>query len=57
MGLDWQEELATGIEIIDEQHKGIFAMFAAFNTACDEGGVNEELVKLVDFLKGTVANR
>jgi rubrerythrin len=23
MALDWQEELATGIDIIDEQHKGI----------------------------------
>jgi len=50
MTLDWQEELATGIEGIDEQHKGIFAMFVAFNTAYNDGNANEELVKLVDYL-------
>lgn len=50
MALDWQDELATGIDIIDAQHKGIFERFAAFETACDDGSANDEFVKLMDFL-------
>jgi len=50
MAIEWQEELATGIDVIDEQHKGIFARFAAFTIACNDGNANGELVKLVDFL-------
>jgi hemerythrin len=51
MAIEWDDELATGIEVIDEQHKGIFARFAEFKTACDEGCANEEIVKLVVFLE------
>lgn len=51
MAMDWQEELATGIEIIDTQHKGIFAMFAVFTTACNDGCANVELVNLMGFLE------
>lgn len=51
MAIEWQEELATGIEHIDEQHKGIFAMFAAFTMACNDGCANVELVNLVGFLE------
>ena len=51
MAIEWQEELTTGIDILDVQHKGIFARFATFKTACNDGFAKEELVKLVDFLE------
>ena len=51
MAIEWQEELATGIEHIDAQHKGIFSMFAAFSTACNDGCVNVELVNLMGFVE------
>jgi hemerythrin len=51
MSIEWQEELATGIAAIDEQHKEIFARFAAFSTACSDGGGKEELAGLVHFLE------
>ena len=51
MAIGWQEELATGIEHIDEQHKGIFASFAEFTTACNDGCANVELLNLMGFLE------
>lgn len=51
MEIEWQDELATGIEQIDEQHKGIFARFAAFTTACNGGNAGEDILKLMDFLE------
>jgi len=51
MAIEWLDELATGIELIDEQHKGIFARFAEFKTACDEGCAKEDIVKLLLFLE------
>jgi len=51
MSLEWQEDLATGIETIDAQHKGIFARFEALNTACDGGCAKEELINLMGFLE------
>jgi hemerythrin len=56
MSIDWQEELATGIEQIDTQHKEIFARFAAFSTACDAGCTKEELKSLVEFLEDYTRN-
>lgn len=51
MTIEWQEELATGIEHIDSQHKEIFARFAAFSSACTTGCAQEELTNLIDFLE------
>ncbi|PKN59740.1 MAG: hypothetical protein CVU53_06670 [Deltaproteobacteria bacterium HGW-Deltaproteobacteria-11] len=51
MPIEWQEELATGIEHIDSQHKEIFARFAAFSSACTTGCAQEELTNLIDFLE------
>jgi len=56
MAIEWQEELATGIEHIDAQHKGIFARFAAFSTACDTGCAKEELINLMEFLEDYTRN-
>jgi hemerythrin len=51
MGIEWLDDLATGIEHIDEQHRGIFSRFAEFKTACDEGRAQEDIVKLLLFLE------
>jgi hemerythrin len=51
MAIEWQEELATGIEHIDEQHKGIFARFAAFTTACNDGSASEDILNFLEFLE------
>jgi hemerythrin len=50
MGIEWQEDLATGIEGIDNQHREIFARFALFSTACSDGQASEEMLRLLDFL-------
>jgi hemerythrin-like metal-binding protein len=51
MAIEWQDDLATGIDLIDEQHKGIFDRFAEFKKAYDEGCVKEDIVKLLLFLE------
>ena len=56
MAIEWQEELATGIEHVDSQHKGIFARFESFSTACYAGYATEDLIKLMDFLKDYTHN-
>jgi len=50
VSIDWQEDLATGIESIDNQHKEIFARFTLFSEACSEGFAGDELLNLVEFL-------
>jgi hemerythrin len=52
MAIEWQDELATGIEQIDEQHKGIFARFAAFTTACNDGSARADVLNFMEFLEG-----
>ncbi len=56
MSIQWDEELATGIDAIDEQHREIFARFAAFSSACGDGSGKDELARLVLFLED-YANR
>src|SRR5512146_1737146 len=51
MPIQWEEELATGIDAIDEQHKEIFARFAVFSSACGDGGGKDELARLMLFLE------
>jgi len=50
MSLDWQEDMATGIEVVDNQHKEIFARFTLFSQACSDGRGGDELLTLVKFL-------
>jgi hemerythrin len=50
MSLDWHEDLATGIEGIDTQHREIFARFALFSGACSDGKGGDELLNLIAFL-------
>jgi hemerythrin len=56
MSIEWQEELATGLEHVDAQHKGIFERFAAFSAACTTGSAKEELVNLTGFLEQYTRN-
>ena len=46
----WDEELATGHEEIDKQHKELFRRFNDFQTACKDGKGLDELSSLLDFL-------
>jgi len=46
----WSENLATGVELIDNQHRELFTRFERLLEACREGQGREELKKLLDFL-------
>ena len=48
----WSEELATGYEVIDDQHKELFRRFNNFQSACKTGQGLEELSSLLAFLGG-----
>lgn len=50
MSIDWNDELLTGMEEIDSQHRELFTRFHVFSTACDEGKGREELMPLLGFL-------
>ena len=51
MAITWQTSLFTGIEVVDEQHKQIFAKFDAFFSACDNGAISQDLETLLNYLK------
>jgi len=46
----WKKELETGIDALDEQHRGIFTLANNFFQKCTEGGESEDLVALLDLL-------
>jgi hemerythrin len=50
MSIEWKEDLVTGLESIDNQHREIFARFSLFSDACSDGRGGDELLNLVDFL-------
>jgi hemerythrin len=50
MVIVWKEELATGYELIDDQHKELFRRFNNFQSACKTGKGLEELTSLLTFL-------
>src|SRR5689334_13135894 len=50
MVIVWNEELATGNEVIDNQHKELFKRFNDFQSACKEGKGLDELNDLLAFL-------
>ena len=51
MAITWQDEFATGIEVVDSQHKKIFARFDAFSEAYNRGVTKDELLDLLRFLR------
>jgi hemerythrin len=50
MVIVWKEELATGYEGIDSQHKEMFRRFNDFQSACKQGKGLGELSSLLTFL-------
>jgi hemerythrin len=50
MAIEWKEELATGEEEIDNQHKQLFARFDKLLTACNQGKGKTEVHNLLLFL-------
>ena len=47
MVIVWKEELATGNEEIDNQHKEMFRRFNDFQSACKQGKGQDELSNLL----------
>lgn len=52
MGIEWREDFATGIELLDSRHKELFARCARLTDAIDAGGGERELLDLLEFLNG-----
>ncbi|OEG00006.1 hemerythrin [Vulcanibacillus modesticaldus] len=50
MALKWREDLAVGINKIDQQHKELFERTDQLLNACNLGKGREEVAKLIDFL-------
>jgi hemerythrin len=46
----WDESVRTGHELIDEQHKQLFAAINSLIKTCEEGRGSEELTKSLNFL-------
>ena len=50
MSIEWSDELLTGSEAIDRQHRELFGHFEQFSSACEAGKGVEELLELLTFL-------
>lgn len=56
MAIYWSEDLATGVQIIDDQHKELFSRINALLDACSVGRGKEEVGKVLQFLEEYVAS-
>lgn len=54
MAIEWTNDLATGVSIIDEQHKELFVRINALLEACNQGKGKVEVGNVIDFLEGYV---
>ena len=54
MALTWTDELAVGVEAIDNQHKSIFAMANNLFDAMEEGRGKEEVGETIVFLRNYI---
>lgn len=50
MAIGWREDLLTGIDEVDTQHRELFLRFGNLLTACNDGKGNEEVLRLFMFL-------
>lgn len=50
MSITWNNNLLTGVEMIDNQHKELFSRFDTLLTACNQGKGKEEVMRLLQFL-------
>ena len=51
MAINWEENLRLGDPVIDEQHESIFAQFAMLSKAVTNGSCEEEVEKILAYLK------
>ena len=56
MALRWTEDLFVGVDIIDTQHKELFATADALLEAVEKGGGRGEVTRTVAFLEEYVEN-
>jgi hemerythrin len=54
MSIEWTQALATGVDVIDDQHKELFGRVNRLFDACKEGKGRTEIGGLIDFLEGYV---
>lgn len=50
MAIEWTEDLATGVDIVDQQHQEIFRRYNQFLGACKAGKGREGLLDILNFL-------
>ncbi|WP_160685586.1 bacteriohemerythrin [Clostridium sp. C2-6-12] len=51
MGMNWDNNLSTGINSIDNQHKELFDRINQLLSAMKEGKAKDEIMKTLDFLE------
>jgi hemerythrin len=50
MSISWNNNLLTGVDLIDNQHKELFHRFDTLLTACNQGKGKDEVMRLLQFL-------
>lgn len=50
MSITWKEDLAIGVEQIDNQHKELIGRIDSLFEACNKGKGKEEVLKVIDYL-------
>ncbi len=50
MSITWNNNLLTGVELIDSQHKELFGRFDSLVAACNQGKGRDEVMRLLQFL-------
>jgi hemerythrin len=51
MAIGWSSDLATGVDLIDNQHREIFSRVDRLTAACGEGKGKDEVLRLLLFLE------
>lgn len=51
MAIIWSKEIETGNQLIDSEHKELFAKINAFLEACSQGKGRAEILNTLEFLK------
>ena len=54
MGVEWTENLATGISVIDDQHKELFTRINGLLEACNSGKGKDAVAGVLSFLESYV---
>jgi len=50
MAIEWRDDLATGNELIDDQHKELFSRFNRLLESCQGGKGKDEVTRMILFL-------